>query len=292
MTKYINTIVTIMLSFFITLILNAGVQYYFSEKGTISISDTMRINKQDYKIVTLQNYTDNIVDGLLIKTSKEIKMSSIFASEPIELIESKGAETSGMKYLQISKIPPRSITRLNILVDKAENKAIYPVNIESVGFKFLSESSLELPIRRAVYNALITAIIYAILFGLFINHDERERKKLRDEVASVTKEWQARLDSLHKKLRDDCNYYAKMKLLLLARINDYSKELSFWRNTIRQIASNKGKMKGADELFKKVTESLETYGTKPNLFDFEAIKVASAWINETEKTRKTKPKAD
>lgn len=52
-------------------------------------------------------------------------------------------------------------------------------------------------------------------------------------------------------------------ILYLARLGDYSKELNFWRDTIRKITYNStNKNNGTESIIDIVTKSLKTYRTR------------------------------
>ena len=76
------------------------------------------------------------------------------------------------------------------------------------------------------------------------------------------------------------NRGARLKLLLLSRLHDYSKELTFWRDTVRKIIFQSTKQKTDVELIiETVTENLKTYGAKSGKeVDFKAVEVMARMI--------------
>jgi hypothetical protein len=283
MGKYFNITITVLITFILTLTLNTAVEYLNDPKGTVSVSDTTLINGQAYVIVTCANYTDNLINGLLMKTPKTITLSDIFASEPVELIESAITRPS-RRYFQISKIPPHTITRLTIHVVNQEPDILVSVmNAESLGLKFKSEYDLTSHLWSALKNALISAAIYAVIIFIFYYVHELNRNKIYWEIKNIRKEAESQADFLRKRIEYLEAYYTKMKLLLLARISDYSKELSFWRNTIRLMIAGKENNKNAEELINQIAESLKTHSPDADNLDQDAVKLVAAWIAEAEK---------
>jgi hypothetical protein len=68
----------------------------------------------------------------------------------------------------------------------------------------------------------------------------------------------------------------------MARLSDYAKELSFWRDTIRKILVEQGQtLKDTDTIINNVTKSLKTYSTKAleDIESFESIKIAASLIH-------------
>jgi hypothetical protein len=283
MGKYFNITITVLITFILTLTLNTAVEYLNDPKGTVSVSDTTLINGQAYVIVTCANYTDNLINGLLMKTPKTITLSDIFASEPVELVESAITRPS-RRYFQISKIPPHTITRLTIHVVNQEPDILVSVmNAESLGLKFKSEYDLTSHLWSALKNALISAAIYAVIIFIFYYVHELNRNKIYWEIKNIRKEAESQADFLRKRIEYLEAYYTKMKLLLLARISDYSKELSFWRNTIRLMIAGKENNKNAEELINQIAESLKTHSPDADNLDQDAVKLVAAWIAEAEK---------
>jgi hypothetical protein len=55
----------------------------------------------------------------------------------------------------------------------------------------------------------------------------------------------------------------RLKVLLLARIADYAKELDFWRNTMAKLVlATGGERRDAQAIERQVTDSLRTFGTR------------------------------
>jgi hypothetical protein len=98
-----------------------------------------------------------------------------------------------------------------------------------------------------------------------------ESKRERDQMKATLKAAEARL--------------AKHRLLLLARISDYSRELDFWRNTVRKMLVDRGgSISGADELIAGITRQLKTYGASEHGdAPFDAIMVAAEMLRDTER---------
>ncbi len=283
MGKYFNIAIAVVITFIATLTLNTAVEYFDDAKGTVSVSDATLINGQAYVIVTCANYTDNLINGLLIKTPKTITVSDIFASEQVEVIESIATKSS-KRYFQISKIPPHTLTRLTILVStQAPDIPVSVMNAESLGLKFKSEYDLTSHLWSALKNALIAAALYAMMMFIFYYIHEANRAKIHWEFKHLSRESKSQNDLLKKRIEDIESYYTKLKLLLLARISDYAKEVSFWQNTIRLMAASEENKKNAEEIINKITDTLKTYDANTDIPDLDAEKIAAAWRAETDK---------
>ena len=283
MAKYFNIAIAVVITFIVTLTLNTAVEYFDDAKGTVSVSDATLINGQAYVIVTCANYTDNLINGLLIKTPKTVAVSDIFASEQVDVIESFATKSS-KRYFQISKIPPHTLTRLTILVsNQTPDIPVSVMNAESLGLKFKSEYDLTSHLWSALKNALIAAAIYALMMFVFYYLHEANRAKIFWEFKHLSRESKSQNDLMKKRIEDIESYYTKLKLLLLARISDYAKEVSFWQNTIRLMAASEENKKNAEEIINKISGTLKTYGANTDNLDLDAEKIAAAWKAETDK---------
>jgi hypothetical protein len=100
-----------------------------------------------------------------------------------------------------------------------------------------------------------------------LEDSKQKAQSLQDQLAIVESEMRA--ESLRK------------RIYLLARLHDYSRELSFWRDTIRKLLTSSGSVLSPDKVIEQVTASLRTFGTldRKTLDDFEAIKVGAELLN-------------
>lgn len=290
MNNLASTILSVMATFIVTLGLNTGVNYLTSDRGSVSISEPLLIAGQPYQIVTIENYTKEVIDGLLIQvpfSAKDVQLSSSLSTKFSATTEDLKA---GTKTIKVEQILPRITTRLVVPISiEAGAKAVKILNAESVSLRNKPDEGLESPLRTALVNGAITAGIYAAVMGIFtyvthlqIKHLEGRMKESNKRV----KELNSNAEELRSQTREEIDEIRstadKMKILLLARINDFSQELTFWRNAIKEllIRSN-GTPQQADELIDKVIKSLKTYGTREKgKFDFDAIKVASNLLHQ------------
>ncbi len=90
------------------------------------------------------------------------------------------------------------------------------------------------------------------------------------------------IKKLQNKLTESVGMMDKYKALQFARIVDYSKELSFWKNIIKRMLFTK-----EEDIFKLVTQELKTFNTQNNEFKFPEIvkhlKEITDYYNKTQK---------
>jgi hypothetical protein len=112
-----------------------------------------------------------------------------------------------------------------------------------------------------------------------------ELKKIQAEAATKIQHLTATLDT-------NSNSLSRIKVLLLARLADYAKELEFWRNTMAKFVLAAGGVKQDVEIInKQVTDSLKTFGTRGRgADDFEAIKALAGMLQRAEAVKSQQEK--
>jgi ribosomal protein S13 len=287
-----KSIASVVVTFFVTWILNSVVNFYVSEKGAVAMSRPVTINGKLFVVVTFENYTKSFLDSIVIDVPKYVALQEIVVDAPISLIDSKRAAGGQARSIEIGALSPGAVTRLFIPAASERDAALVRiVNGETLGISNKREDALASPLQRSVLTGLFIAFVYAIVAFFVVRHDLRVEKRMSEKFDQVKKELDdARV--VQSELRTEYNIdikrldtrVAKTRLLLQARLFDYAKELEFWRNTVRTLLMQGGKSeKVADTLIEKVVRDLNTHGTNSSVKDYEAIQVAARWLAETEK---------
>ena len=162
----------------------------------------------------------------------------------------------------------------------------------------------ENPTHRIWYSALESSIAYALLTGLAayfwggwfnsrLEKDVKEREELKARFAGIeanlaeSKTESVKMKEQYKKESGEmAARLMKYRVYLLSRLSDYSKELDFWRGTIRGILMSGGIGKDrVEETITSVTASLRTYGTQGWAQDsvhFESVLEAARMLTKPE----------
>lgn len=281
MPKLPSNLLSTVITFFVTLTLNAGLSYFSSEKGTISISRPIILNQKLGVIVAVENYTDHFIDDIVGEVPNRVSISDIVADYPIRLSDSPSLPNQATRMVKIGQIAPRTAVRIIIPIpNTADASTVKIVNANDSGLTVQNDSNLASPIKKALATALMIAVIYTIanlILGYYTDRRIASLEKATDLVRAETSE-------LKRDLGKAKTLTAKQKILLLSRISDYSKELNFWRDTIRALLITRGaEKKSAEQIISGVTESLKTYGTRPSPFRFDEITVVAALLRDSEK---------
>lgn len=294
MLKTIGSVGMIVTTFFVTLILNTAVNYYARDKGTVSISEPVPIGNIESRVVTIENYSSETLDGLVLEVPKSVEVAAI-TTKPAMSVEAIPSVANGnTRLLKVSQIHPRYVSRIFIAIPIGEANSVVRVsNLESSGLTSRYDDRLESPLKFALYAAFLVAFLYAIVEAISLYIASKEREKLHEKIDNLRrdssqeiKQLERRSELMDKKADRLGTLLTKQRLLLQARMFDYSKELSFWRNSVRSLLLQRGgTTQGADELFRQVTDSLNTFGTKAkDEHSYENLKVAIRWLSEAEKS--------
>src|ERR1039458_3337633 len=100
------------------------------------------------------------------------------------------------------------------------------------------------------------------------NKKSEEDKKRMEEFRAQYEKIEVKNTKMEKETKELRTTQGRLRLYLLSRLSDYSKELEFWRDTIRRILYTGGLGEGpTDLILKSVSASLHTYSTQGGAAD-------------------------
>lgn len=307
--KVIETIISALVLGALTLVFNLFISYFFIEKGTVRIGEPVQIGQNQFQIsISLVNTSNKNIDNLEIKLPLNVLTDDIFVSQPIIInkLNTNYGNHSGGVY-QIPKIA--SHEKLTMIVSSPvrieSSQIVINNNGNNLEIEYLDKISSSF--KKNIGLWIINALIYTVIFGLtsYIS-DNRRQKQDRELIESIEKskkeiqdekEWMNnRFDEYHnekaillektnrleqqvQKVHDS---HIKWKVIYQSRLRDYSKELNFWRDTIRKIVykSSESKIESSD-LINIVTKNLQTYHTKIDAEEnFESLIIMSKIFTE------------
>ena len=140
---------------------------------------------------------------------------------------------------------------------------------------------------EAIRYIIIYTIVYSVVSILsnywLLNMQEKKMSLIEKRLEIEEKDLVLQrkdFEKVKEDLNKEYNNYRKAKIILLARIRDYSKELDFWRDTIRKILYSIPKNRKED-ITKIVTNNLRTYQTSDYNDDyFESAKMLAEIMNK------------
>lgn len=288
MSKYISTIATLVITFIVTLILNSISSYFGGGSGSVSISHPLQEKNGNIVIVSINNYSSKFIDGVILEVPHEVSSKNFYSDTAVQITDSTSGIGQDNGSVKISQISPRRITTIVISdVKEGTGNSVRAVNAPESGLTLLADDDLETPLHRAIDMALFASIMQAVIVAIGAYYVERRMDQIKEslkEIKEKSEEISKQRESLLKEVRDTKGYAAKLRILLLGKISDYSKELDFWRNLIKEITYSGGIRKGDhDKLLHLVKKTLKTYGATDSLPELEEIKIAASWLRDEER---------
>lgn len=307
-----NTVLTVVITFFISLLLNFILGYFSQPKATSEFGPLIVIEGKIYMAIKFDNLTPEPIDNVEFAIPAYVELSAIISSAPIRIIDIvEFIGENSWKHIQISNFEPNKTTNILIpLRDTKDMGLIQIVNFKRLRIKFLPTTNLQSPLIQSLKYALLPTLIYTIFIAIFgfwdyaqvseitkkiekvkedgrIESEKAEKKStaLQNEMIEKISVFKQEHERIEKKFKEKSDDYQRIKLYLIARLSDYSKELTFWHDTIRKIIYQaEGDDKTATRIINQVTETLRTYGTRGNVDDFDAVKYFAESLMDSKNT--------
>ncbi|NYZ17432.1 hypothetical protein HL658_33230 [Azospirillum sp. RWY-5-1] len=307
MSKYAESIGAAIATFLVSLVLPFFVGLSKDQNGYVNIGRGFEVNGSFYAPLDIDVVSSSPLNGLILSISKDVLVAESAVSHPVLIKTVDGVKSSdGSKLIEIGHIPPG--IRLRILF-KLENRttanSVDVVNWKEKGIEYVYNGNSSGNTSLLSATTIISSTIYALIsFSLFLGIASRsdKMKQSADEARKYMEGMQEKIESMKKEIsqikisshaelkkaeessKKTEIRFAKFKVLLLSRISDYSKELSFWRDCVRKMLNDRGlSEKNSEEIFNIVRNVLKTHRTNPRYDeDFKTIEVAAGIINSHE----------
>ena len=137
---------------------------------------------------------------------------------------------------------------------------------------------------------LATTAVYSVLVGLMMVWFQATMKDTNERLDKATNEVSQQVEKASAGLADLERRSGRYKTLMLARLADYSKELEFWRDTVRKVLYTAlGDNKAADKLIESVSSNLKTYQTRSRTdIDFSTVEALARLLADSGQGGETK----
>jgi hypothetical protein len=289
-------------TFLVTLALNACVDYFSRQFGSVILGPPFDFGGNRYYLpLDIANFENAPIDGLRVTVPSYIEPFRITSAAPVTISQIVNeVHGPGTKTLVLGGLEPHRVTRLLLPVASlADSQSLRIQNHKNLRLEMQSASDIENPVLRSLLFVLLNSTVYAILLGLLywtiggklvnlrqrITDEKKESKERLEEAKETSGEQLERVVKVEKELRDYNYDSLRTKILLLARISDYAKELQFWRDTVRKVlvSSAAGRANDAELLIAEITSTLKTYSTRDtkSAYDFETINVLAGLLSAT-----------
>jgi len=253
----------IILPVFVTVLFTFIVQYVtilLSQPNGVYEISTFSGDSESFGIIQLDNRS-KIAQNDFVFLVDRVDDMVIESSDYADYSVVKSKTDTAMCLLTISSILPKTKTKLILKGLKKETKISFS-NVEAK--KFMSSDELINRQLNSFRNAIITTLIYGLIFGLFYIYFMYRVNQNVEIRNTELKDLRKRTKSIEKKIKESQKTSMKSRLLLMAKIRDYEKELSFWKTTVSKILLKDAAI-NSKQLFKSITDNLKTYGTRESI---------------------------
>ena len=290
MRNALDTLVGVLVGFIATFVLNALAGYIAQPRALVT-TGVVTVDSKWYATLEIENYSEQTVNGLRIVIPGTSRMQDVAAVPPVAIKPIAGTSMNEFRRFELGLVEPRAITRILIPVEsQAQAEMITVANAAERDVAFRSSQQIDSRAKNAIDFALRTSIIFALISGVagwflrkWLDKRSAQVAEYREAVARA-EERVEKLEVEVKNVRRESELMlARVKVLLIARLADLAKELSFWRRTIRDLLLQHGADKrDIRELTDAVTRSLKTFWASRGEYeaDLEALKIAAALVDK------------
>lgn len=229
-----------------------------SEKIGIFISDSNEVDGEYITMINIKNYQDS---DKIDKLEINIKNDVIKVNSELEFKKDEN------KIIIEDIYPSYNGSIVLVTNEKVDNSKLNIYCSSKSNIEWINESKNI--IDNVKHNIIIYSItIFIMTFGsnLYMQNMYKKSEKLKDEkIALINKDTEInkeRIKEIEAQVIEHKKEKRTVRRYLISIIKDYSKELSFWKDTIRKtFCKNKKDLKTMDDFFEFVTINLKTYKT-------------------------------
>jgi hypothetical protein len=305
MKNIVSTVLTVAVTFVVTAALSLIAQYLTFERGSVTIGSTLNILGTLYVPVDVFNYTSQAFDKLRLLIPSATTPTSLVASRPVQIELAKDAAGTHIQArILVSGLEAKQLTRLLIPINnESDARLVELLNGPDLNVKIVDSSNISNPVLLALRDAVVPAALVSLLLALAMAWFQYRVEEIRSKLDKAQAESTAKLDTIQAEaatkiqhltaqLDTTSNSLSRIKVLLLARLADYAKELEFWRSTMAKfVLAAGGAKQDVEAINKQVTDSLKTFGTRGRgVDDFEAIRAFAGMLQRAEAVKSPEEK--
>ena len=237
--------------------------YILKSDILVNVTSPFRVEGQFISAIDIKNLSST-------KSETSLQMFVIDDTRIQDIqADTNGVTLENNNTLKFENIAPNSSICILITSNTPITKANFRVSSDSrVTTSFLADQkNFSIIILEAIgLNFIILLATYGITTYVSErrwNKRLKERTEFEKSRQIITDNLNADLDRANRELEKAKQVQQETQLFYVARFSDFSKELSFWKDTIRKLLYSCGESKeNADELYDTITNNLKTYLTK------------------------------
>jgi hypothetical protein len=230
-----------------------AVALLFGSKGAVAIGDPTEVSGVLLREVEISNWRKEPLNGVLLAVPSGVGGAQLSCAQPLEIVEVPGVAGGASRRLRLSGVAPESVAKVLVAVPRgASRDSLAVVNAEVLG---LGAGDQAPEWWRLDPRFALPILMNCAFFGIMV----WQYRGLKEEVAESRRSMDSAKAAIDSHSREVQAIYLRHKLLLVARISAYRRELDFWRDAVRQILYKHGSSKADREGFLRgVSDALKT----------------------------------
>lgn len=276
MNNIISAIFQAAVLFVTNLILIFVVDSFSADKGSLFKVGNIEVAGKSYAQYIIRNQSETAISGVIFTIPENISIDEIKSNSPLLISSQQPSADKKFNTYKLDQIQAMQDTSILIPITGNDMEPVRFMNSKEVGLGNVQSSP-----KSKIQESILTPIINSILISILLIYSKHKTNELREKSIKSHDELRQEIDKLRENSKLIDLNSEKMKVLLIAKIADYRKELDFWRLTATSALGNPQESKTWAE---HVSTRLKTYSTTDarDDVDLEYIKVAANLIGRVD----------
>jgi len=250
----IPVIVTIIFTFF----LQYSIEYFSQPKGVYEFS-YITYKEDNIAIIQLENKSDDFqTDLIFLIDGNDINQLKIDSDTYLDYKLSMSKSDSTKSLLTINNQLPNTSVNITLKGLNRNTKIFFSNNSDK---KYVLKNDLVDAQLNFFKSTLLTTLLFGLMYAIYFKYIMRVFKRNRKEQRSKNKILDKDIKKIKKSIIKRNESSMKQRLILMSKIRDYEKELNFWKSLMSTILL-KDDLVSPKNLYKKITDELQTFGTR------------------------------
>ncbi len=261
-TQIVNVVIGVVFTFF----MNVGLSYLVMDKGYIVFGEPFIQEQQSLQPIEIVNHSGNTLNSLQLVVPEELDLQAVLITKPLHIKELTDALAPvGQKLIELSGVVPQSTARLLIPLGSKTTSCCEFLNSEELKVDVKRDSEVISPIRGILIEASVYTLIYGAIMLSTILWLSRKLKKEEVLYKESLNRIEKKADNHEKSIGELRLLYKRQRYMLLRRIKEYSKEIEFWRGTVRKQLLSTMTPEEVEAKLLSVSTKLNTRSTHGNI---------------------------
>ncbi len=288
MKRVLDTGLVVGITFLVTLFLNATINYFTQPRANVLTGSITSVQGRTFALVEITNFTFEPLNSLVLSVPKTLDLGDLVFSNPTRVESIPDASGTDLrKHISISGFEPSRVTVMLVPISQPSDlDLIRVVNAHQLHITETS-TTVDNPYDTLMRRAAETAIIYSIFVAIGYYWQDTRASHRQEDLTKQIQEHKEQVEAVQKQLTDVTTKISeihreghRIRIFYLKRLSDATKELDFWRDTVRKMLYQTCEDKNVSErLINHVTNTLKTYSTRSEaIADYDTIDALAGFM--------------